>query len=319
MPDLFVSWVRFHGRSQGIAELLGCEPVFVAVGRSGNRWTVPLRYARQAVQTVALLRRRRPGVVVVMGPPLALAALCVVFHRGVLVLDAHTGAVLRSGKVRPLFLRLARRADVVVVASETLAAHVATRGIPALAIHDPISGFGDASGSETTRSRHQNVVFPAGWRSDEPMDALLGAATLVPDVEIAITGRPPTGLNVPANVRLTGFVSDDEYETLVAGAGAVLALTTRSLTMQRAGYEAMAHGRPLVASDTDVLREFFTGGTVFAQPTAESLAAAITDVLARGDVLAEEMAALREHRVVADGRAIAALKAAIAARAAETG
>jgi glycosyltransferase involved in cell wall biosynthesis len=146
------------------------------------------------------------------------------------------------------------------------------------------------------------------------MEAVLGAARLVPDVEVVITGRPTADHAVPANVRLTGFVDDDTYDALLAGADVVLALTTRSLTMQRAGYEAAAHGRPLVASDTDVLREFFTGGTVFAPPTAEGLAAAITDALERADELAAEMVELRDRRVIEDERAIDALREEIAAR-----
>jgi glycosyltransferase involved in cell wall biosynthesis len=146
------------------------------------------------------------------------------------------------------------------------------------------------------------------------MDAVLGAARLLPDVEIVITGTPAGDLAVPANVRLTGFVDDESYDALLAGADVVLALTTRSLTMQRAGYEAAAHGRPLVASDTEVLREFFTGGTVFAPPTAEGLAAAITDALERVDELAAEMVELRARRVLEDERAIDALREEIAAR-----
>ncbi len=308
--DVFLSWVRFHGRSERLAELLGIEPVYVAVGRTGRRWTAPVRYVRQAVRTVRLLRRRRPDLVVAMGPPLALGVLCALVHRGALVLDAHTGAVLRKGRVRPLFLRLARHVDVVVVASEGLAARLEREhAVAAIPVHDPVPVTAGRGGQSPVDAR--TVVFPAGWRPDEPIDALLDAARRLPDVEIVITGRPPAGQQVPANVRLVGFVDDDEYEALLAGAGAVLALTTRSLTMQRAGYEAMAWCRPLVASDTDVLREFFTGGTVFATATGPSIAAAIAEALDRSGELAAEMADLRAHRMAEDERAIAELREAI--------
>jgi glycosyltransferase involved in cell wall biosynthesis len=315
---LFVSWVAHHGRSAALAERLDAETAFVAVGRSGQRWLVPVRYARQAARTVRLVRRRRPDVLVVMGPPLALLVVARLVHRGPLVLDAHTGAVLRRGRVRWLFRVVARRADVVVVASESLARLVETEtGIPALAVHDPLTGSGDATTQKSASSRHQNgggaVVFPASWRADEPIDAVLGAARLVPDVGFVITGRAPGAVRVPDNVRLTGFLADDDYDAVLADAGVVLALTTRALTMQRAGYEALERACPLVASDTEVLRELFTGGTVFAAPTAASLAGAITEALDRREVLAKEMAELRDERVAADERAVAALREAIAA------
>ena len=309
---LFVSWVRHHGRSAGLADRLGADAAFVAVGRSGVRWTVPVRYLLQAIETVRLLRARRPETVLVMGPPLALLVLCRLLHRGPLVLDAHTGAVLRNDRIRLAFRVLARWADVVVVASAALADRVEREtGIRCAPVHDPVlveetSGRPDVSSTRT-------VVFPAGWRSDEPIEAVLGAARLLPDVDIAITGRAPEGLVVPANVRLTGHLDDRAYDALLRDAAVVLALTTRSLTMQRAGYEALERGVPLVASDTDVLRELFTGGTVFAPPTATALAGAIREALERGEVLAKEMAALRDERAVEDGRAVAALQEAIAA------
>jgi glycosyltransferase involved in cell wall biosynthesis len=310
----FVSWVRHHGRSQGLADRLGADAVFVAVGRSGNRWTVPARYAVQAVRTVRYLRRHRPGVVLAMAPPMALPVLCRLVHHGVLVLDAHTGAVLRGDRVRPSFVRLARRCDVVLVASEALRDRLEREtGIPALAVHDPVTpGSVSSPRLQETAGRHRTVVFPAGWRADEPMDAVLDAARRLGDgVAIVITGSAPDGLTVPGNVRLSGFLAEEDYDELVRTADVVLALTTRSQTMQRAGYEALAHGRPLVASDTDVLREFFTAGTVLAQNTGASIAAAVERAIADGERLAEEMRSLRDHRVVEDDRAVAALREAI--------
>jgi glycosyltransferase involved in cell wall biosynthesis len=250
-----------------------------------------------------------------MAPPLALTVLCLVRRRkgGVLVVDAHTRAVLRHDSVRPTFVALARRADVVIVASEALRARLAEHGVEALAIHDPLGRRSPTlaeGGGPAPRSRFV-VVFPAGWRDDEPVPALLEAARLVPDIDIVITGRSTPALTVPANVRLTGYLDEDRYTTLLASAGAVLALTTRSMTMQRAGYEAMEHGRPLVASDTDVLREFFTAGTVFASPDAASLAAAIEEARRRAPELSAEMAVLREARVAEDQRAAEVLRAAI--------
>ena len=308
---LFVSWVR-HGRSERLAELLGADAAFVTFGRSGDVKTVPVRYARQAVDTVRLLRRTRPDVVIVMGPPLASVVLCRLAHRGTLVFDAHTGAVLRDGRVRPVFRVLARLVDVIVVHNESLADRLLDLGIRAIPIHDPVAPSAGARDATQPRAT-PTVVFPAGWRPDEPIDAVFGAARLLPDVDVVVTGRPPAELarSAPTNVRLPGYVDDAAYDALLRDADVVLALTTRQQTMQRAGYEALELGCPLVASDTDVLRELFTGGAVFAAPTATSLAAAITEALDRREVLAKEMRALREERVVADARAVAVLQEAI--------
>ncbi|MCW2620453.1 MAG: glycosyl transferase group 1, partial [Frankiales bacterium] len=131
-----------------------------------------------------------------------------------------------------------------------------------------------------------------------------------------LTGRAPEEVRAaaPANVHFTGFVSTDDYLALVHAADVVLALTTRELTMQRAAYEALCAGRPLVASGTDTLREFFGDAAHYADPTAESIAGAVGAALADAagsssrlaEVLtvrtAEQQAALAEVRAVLDGR-----------------
>lgn len=295
---LFVSWIRHHGRSAGLAGALGAEAAFVAVGRLGHRRTAPLRYAAQSAMTVALLLRRRPRVLWVMAPPTLLVVIARVYaalFRARLVVDAHTGAVLRQdGTLRHGFAGATRHAAATVVTNEPLARRLRETGVPnVVTLDDP-----PAPWPVTGVPVRDDVVFPASWWSDEPWGDVVEAARLLPDVSFVVTGRAPAGVAsaVPLNVHLTGWLTDDEYAALVAGAGTVLALTTREWTMQRAGYEALAAHRPLVASGTDTLRAYFTGGTVFAGGGGEALAAAIRAARAEAPRLAGEMAALHAEK-----------------------
>jgi len=262
---LFVSWISHHGRSEDLARVLGAECAFVAVGRLGNRRTAPLRYVWQGLRTLALLVRRRPRVLLVMAPPAPLVLLGLLWARltgSKVVVDCHSKAVLGT----PLSARLARRADLVLVTIPEL--RTGFRRV--VALHDP-----PATALEGTR--HDEVVFPASWYGDEPVDDLLAAARALPEVRFAITGRAPDGLVVPPNVRLTGFLSREDFLRLVAGAPVVLALTTRAATMQRAAYEALAAARPVVASDTTALRGFLGDSACY----AGDLATAIQEALDR--------------------------------------
>jgi glycosyltransferase involved in cell wall biosynthesis len=136
------------------------------------------------------------------------------------------------------------------------------------------------------------VVVPASFDPDEPVEAVLDAAVRHPDVEVVITGRDAAGwvdpAAVPANVVLTGYLARSGYEALLAGAAVVCSLTTLDDCMQQAGYEAMAWGRPLVTSDTDVLRDYFGAAAVYAVPTAESIGAAWTEAMRRDPELHRE-------------------------------
>jgi hypothetical protein len=252
---LFVSWVPHHGRSEDLARDLGAECEFVAVGRLRNRKTAPFRYAWQSLATAWLLLLRRPRVLLVMAPPAPLVGLGLLWSTitgAKLVVDCHSKAVLG----RPLSARLASHADLVLVTLPELATgfrHV-------LAVHDP-----PATASEA--ARHDELVFPASWAPDEPIEELLAAARALPDVRFAITGQAPTGLEVPGNVRLTGRLPQAQYLALVAGAPLVLALTDRESTMQRAAYEAVAAGRPVIASDTRALRDYLGDAAVYGDLT----------------------------------------------------
>ena len=248
----------------------------------------------QAVRTVRLLRRHRPELLWVMAPPTDLVVLGLLWRRlsgGRLVVDAHSGAVVdpASGQRRPT--RWLARADLVVVTTRRLAGTLTADGVRAVALHDPpLPVVGRPALPRT-------VLMPASWYADEPWREVLDAARLLPDVRFVLTGHPPAGIIAPANVVLTGYLSAVDYELQLCTATVVLALTTREDTMQRAAYEAVAAGRPVVASGTQALREHLTQGAVFTTGGAADLAAAVEQALADAARLAEEVTALRElHR-----------------------
>lgn len=263
---LFVSWIRHHGRSEDLATALGAECAFAAVGRLTDRRTVVFRHGWQALQTLRLLASRRPRVLVVMAPPALLVLLGLLWSRltgARLVVDAHSKAAVGG----TWSARLAAHADLVLVTLPDLA-----QGFPrALALHDAPGGAVDAP-------MHDEVVFPASWYDDEPLDEVLAAARALPAVRFALTGRAPAGLDVPSNVRLTGFLVRPEFLALVAGAPLVMALTTREHTMQQAAYEAIAAGRPVVASDTAALRSYLGDAAVYAGDLAGAVGAGLSDL-----------------------------------------
>jgi N-acetylglucosaminyldiphosphoundecaprenol N-acetyl-beta-D-mannosaminyltransferase len=301
---VFVSWIHHHGRSAGLAQALGVPAHFIAVGRRGNRWTVPWRYLVQSVRTVQLLATTRPRALYVMAPPLPLVVIGLLYRllmRAPLVLDAHTGAVLRrSGRPKRTFVLAARLADTTVVTTEALQRIVAAAGVrSSVVLHDPPIGAAAGDGAVVGGDRPY-VVMPCSWYWDEPLEVLRDAAAMTPEVDVVLTGTPTGPLadpsSWPANVRLAGFLPDAEYAALLAGATGILALTNRPLTMQRAAYEALILGRPAIVSDTTVLREYFSGGAVLVDHTPEALRLGLLACVEREADLAAEMRDLRARK-----------------------
>lgn len=292
---LFISWIRHHGRSEDLASALGAECAFIAVGRLTDRRTAVLRHGWQALLTLRLLVSQRPRVLVVMAPPALLVLLGLVWARATratLIVDAHSMAAVGS----TWSARLAAHANLVLVTLPDLA-HRFPR---AVAVHDPPAVAVEAP-------RHDEVVFPASWYDDEPIEELLDAARQLPEVRFAVTGRAPQDLHVPPNLRLTGFLSREDFLALVAGAPLVLALTTREDTMQRAAYEAIAAGRPVVASDTAALRSYLADAAVYGGDLAVAVRNALAD-LPRLEAAAvrvrAEQARLFDEALASVGRAL---------------
>ncbi len=313
-PAMFLSWSARHGRSRDLAVAFDAEPVYVAVRRRRRRWLSPARFAFATVATVWILVTRRPSAIFVMTPPLPSAIVALAYGRIARVpvaLDAHTGAVraMRTGKQRRSLRIAARVATLTIVTNSQLADPLRDSGARVVTLHDPLFVEADPG----TPAADFNVVAPLSWAPDEPFDLIVHAAAACPDIPFVATGRAPASLRrdeLPPNLRLTGFVDDAEYASLMNTAGVVLALTTRDATMQQAGYEAIARGRPVIASNTGVLREYFGDAALYAA-TGEQLVAAVQETRARRGEFEQAMR-VRQSEVRAEfERGVAEINAAM--------
>jgi glycosyltransferase involved in cell wall biosynthesis len=139
-------------------------------------------------------------------------------------------------------------------------------------------------------------VFVCTYARDEPyLEVIEAARSLGPSVTVHITGdyRRVQHLLPPSPAHLTGFLPETEYLELLSGADLIIDLTCLEDCLVCGAYEAVALEKPLVTSDTTVLRDYFRLGTVYTKHDGRSLAAAITYALAHKNRLAAEMKTLR--------------------------
>jgi glycosyltransferase involved in cell wall biosynthesis len=310
---MVISWISYHGRSADLAERLGGQAEFISAGRQGQRLAVVWRYPLQALRTVAVLRNRRPHSLVVMAPPLPLVLLALWWarrHGGAVVIDAHTSAVIspRTGRPRRRFAAVARRADLVLVTRPELAALLP--GVRTLVLDDPPVDLPDVV---TDRGRRDGlpvrVVYPCSWYADEPVADVVDAARALPGIEFVLTGTPRGEVpDAPDNVTLTGYLGRDAYWSLLRGADLALALTSREHTMQRAGYEALAAGVPLVVSNTAALASWYGAAAEPAGRGCDGVVRAITAALGQRAELVVAGAELRSRRTAEFERGVRALR-----------
>ena len=265
----------------------------------------PRRYLAPAWRTWRLLRRRRPRVVICQNPSLVLALL-VLALRGVFgykaVVDAHNAGLLplegRSWWLNRLSRLIQRGADLTLVTNETLARLVEGNGGRAFVLPDPIPTFRLTPACRPAGP--SRIVVVCTYAEDEPYRAVFSAAGLLPpDVQVQVTGNfARAGIDpssVPPNVRLTGYLPEEAYVRLLADSDAVVDLTSRSDCLVCGAYEGIAAGTPLVLSDTEVNRAYFSKGVVYTGHEPEAIAHAISEALASAPSLRAAIAALERE------------------------
>jgi glycosyltransferase involved in cell wall biosynthesis len=315
----YISWAESCSRSDHTARELGGTSHMVYAPQFGSRGsTVVFKYAVQWLRTVRILRRERPDTIFVMTPPVFAALPAFWYaarHKAQVVLDAHTAAFVlpRWRSFQWLQRLLCRRAATTLVSNRHLAEVVRSAGAHATLVPDVPVIFPDRE--VFPRPEAFVVAAVCSFDYDEPIAEVFAAAAQLPDVRFYMTGNPrklPADVRaaMPANVTLTGFLNTPLYGGLLAGADAVLVLTTFDHTMLRGAYEAIYQGTPVIVSDWPLLRAAFPEGAIHVDNTAASIAGAIQRLRQAPQAFRDAAARLRAEKL----RAWQATRTAILAR-----
>lgn len=307
---LIVSWVRYHGRSAGLSEALGYETAFI-VDRSR---IIVWRYFKQTCATWRLVRGSHYRQVIIMLPPfpVLMIVLAATSKKVSIVADLHTGFFLdpKWRWARKLSLRMLQ-GHKAIVTNIPLAEVCESSGVRAFVLHDILHRPTAPTGEVETpgADRHPTLVCPLGYANDEPIAELIDAIRRMPEFRFILTGRPPQWVRsaVSSNVEFSGYLSNDEYWRLIDVSDGVVALTTRDLTMQRAGYEALLCGKPQVTANFEVLRSFYEDAAVYTDPDSDSIVAAVRAMVQQIPRLRERCAVVLEERRAEQRRALQVL------------
>jgi glycosyltransferase involved in cell wall biosynthesis len=285
---LALAWAARQPRTSGLAAALEGEAAFVTNPLPVRPATAPLRYAWCAVQTWRLLERLRPSCVVVIAPPvvapLVAAAWCR-WRRRPLVVDCHTGTFhsRRWAWARPLYRWLLPHCRAVLAHTDEALTLVRSWGAPGLLMPDDVPSRAEANDPGPA---HEATVLVAGSLDEnEPVAETLGAAALLPEVSVRITGDPalvPRALreSAPPNVTFTGYLPLPAFLGEMLAAAVVAVFSTDPHIMNRAAFEAVGLERPLVLSDLSGLRARFGAAALFADNRPAAMAEALRSALA---------------------------------------
>ncbi|MEJ2557597.1 MAG: hypothetical protein P8186_15490 [Anaerolineae bacterium] len=293
---IFIAWAPHGRRSESLAKELGARLYFIHYLKFQNPLYAPLKYILQTIRTLQVLLTERPKVVFVQNPPFVCGLVVYVYCRisgTQFVLDHHSAAFSHVWDWALSIQKfLARRAITNLVTNQHWAEIVRGWSAEAFVLIDPLPTLPE--GQDFAVEPGFNVVFINTFADDEPIEAVLEAASQLPDVHFYITGntnRKPVSFFAggPSNVTFTGFLPDAQYFGLLRAVQAVMTLTTRDHTLQGGGFEAISLGKPLITSAWPYLQELFARGAVYVANSADGIRDGVRTMQKRHKDLREEM------------------------------
>ncbi|MFV8571122.1 glycosyltransferase [Marinobacter sp. SBS5] len=274
---IFVSWEK-HTRSRSIARALDIS-IFEVI--YDNRFFI--RYICSALKTLCILRRERPDIVIFQNPSIVLAVFLVVYSFFVkldLVMDAHNAAINplegRFWVLNKLSALLIAKVNLTIVTNELLVAAVKENNGRAFVLEDPIPKFVISECVKKSKGDFKKVVFVCSWAKDEPYMEVIEAARSLSskDIVLFVTGNPPKHVMkhlIPDNLKLTGYLLEQDYVDLLAESNLIVDLTDRSDCLVCGGYEAAAVGTPCILSDNLCSSQTFSMGYLYSNNDSNSL------------------------------------------------
>lgn len=314
--SLHIAWTGFQRRQVSMAPAAGFDCIFMPIQAKG-KLSKAMGYLRMLIKTVALLKAKRPSAVWIQLPqvPALWAALIyrALFNsRAKIIADCHNAQLRAPWSRFPLALWSLKRSDIVLVHNAAMFAQAKAIGWPmekVFILEDVPPALSSVAPSGLARQHIDApkpwVVFPGSFAADEPIAEVMTAARLAPELSFIITGRPDRAAknghdlsDLPANLRLPGFLSVEVFDDLLRDADVVLGLTREEGIQLSVCNEALGFQRPLVTSDTAILRELFSEAAVLVNTSdPASIVAGCRAALADQDARSELSSKLAESRL----------------------
>lgn len=299
MKGIWVTW-EIQRRNRGISSALGW-PLY-EVTYPGSRLQ---RYLYSSAKTIQNIFKEKPQIVAAQNPSILLAALVILFKYFIgfkVVIDAHNSGIYpmegKNDALMAVSRWLQRHADLTIVTNEQLQSIVETNGGRAFVLPDRLTDEIPKVKLFPVKGK-VNIAFICTYSVDEPYQEVIQAAKILSsDVMIYITGKykgKVTESQVPENVKLLGFISEEDYWALLSSVDYIMDLTLREGCLVCGAYEGVALSKPLILSDTQTLRSYFSKGCVYVKPTAKSIAAGVQDIIKDHNVLGSDIKELKEN------------------------
>jgi len=253
-----------------------------------------------------IYRRNKPEVIFCQNPSVVLSLFSLFYAKLFsckLCIDTHNGGMALESEPNLLkFIAkfLQRHADLIIITNNELKKIVENNHGKAFVLPDNIPEI-EVKNIQPYPFKHKyNLVFICTYANDEPYNEVFKAAKIIEqsslDIGIYVTGKiPPVIANktYTDNLHLLGFISWDDYDSVLTSCDGIIDLTTRESCLVCGAYEAIAVEKPAILSQTEALQEYFFQGFCFSQNDAKSLATAMISLVEDNARFKKEIQAIK--------------------------
>lgn len=195
---------------------------------------------------------------------------------------------------------LQKHADLIIITNNDLKKVVEKNHGHAFVLPDNIPEIHTKELTPYTFQHKYNLVFICTYASDEPFKEVFEAVKIVErsslDIGIYVTGKIPKDIvdnKYSNNLHLLGFISWDDYDSILASCDGVIDLTTRESCLVCGAYESVAVEKPAILSKKNALQEYFYQGFCFSDNDADSLANAMINLIENNAQLKDDIKAIK--------------------------
>jgi len=272
---LWIDW-ESHLRTRTLAQRLEID--LVEIRFSGRRFR---RYTRSMLQSWAVIRKRRPEVIIATNPSIVLAYLMLalrILYGFKLVSDAHYFGVkaVHGSRILQWFLDLNNAmVDLVIVTNENHAQMLSALGARTFVCQDPLPILSDNLPVVELASSN-SVFLVCSFDVDEPYEAAFESFAMLKEqgYKLFVSGNYEKALIKRSGydgVQLLGFLPDAQYYGYLKACSSVMVLTTMDDCLVCGAYEALVLKKPLLLSKTRALVDYFGDAAMFTENTAEAI------------------------------------------------
>ncbi len=305
LNDLNSVWISWHKvpRSQNIAKFLN-----VPLHEYYENDNILKRHFYSSFWTIRFLFNNKPDIIYLHYSYLLLFIVVVykkiISKKTVIIADCHNKALRRKigGLALVIYEKIKKysfkNTDIAIITNKGLISDIEPYSKNFFILPDKIPDF---DFNTVIKKNETYCVYISTFSVDEPLVEVIEAFNILGNkVNLYWTGNknkaPIDKIDIPNNIKFTGYLEYTDYYKLISNADCLLLLTTENDCLQCGAYEGLNAGIPLVISENNASREYFGDSAVYVKIDEESIACVVLKAIENQEIMRINSKKIKELR-----------------------